>query len=169
MPPTAVALVIVAGAGLKGVAVRRGLAYHRRTCHLRPFPPMKHALRLCLFAGFLFVLSAAGARDWNAIRIGIDATYKPFTYKTPDGKPAVFDVDIAAALCARMQARCSFVESTWESIIPGLVASQKKRPRSARPLQRRTQGDSRRRHVPEDRRQVFRFRRVWEVTSGVGR
>ena len=85
---------------------------------------MKHAPRLCLFAVFLFTLSAAQARDWNAVRIGIDATYKPFTYKTPDGKPAGFDVDIAEALCVRMQARCSFVESSWEGIIPGLVANK---------------------------------------------
>ena len=67
---------------------------------------------------------AAPARDWNTIRIGIDATYKPFTYKTPEGQPTGFDVDIANALCAEMNAKCSFVESSWEGIIPGLNANK---------------------------------------------
>lgn len=66
----------------------------------------------------------ARAKDWSAIRIGVDATYKPFTYKTPDGQLTGFDVDIARALCAEMKARCSFVESSWEGIIPGLRANK---------------------------------------------
>lgn len=64
------------------------------------------------------------ARDWSNVRIGVDATYKPFTYKTPDGKLAGFDVDIANALCAQMKSKCSFVESSWEGIIPGLRANK---------------------------------------------
>ncbi len=67
---------------------------------------------------------AATAREWSSVRIGVDATYKPFTYKTPDGKLTGFDVDIANALCAEMKARCSFVESSWEGIIPGLRANK---------------------------------------------
>ena len=64
------------------------------------------------------------ARDWSNVRIGVDATYKPFTYKTPDGKLAGFDVDIANALCIEMKAKCGFVESSWEGIIPGLRANK---------------------------------------------
>jgi arginine/ornithine transport system substrate-binding protein len=67
---------------------------------------------------------AAQARDWSSIRIGVDATYKPFTFKTPDGKLTGFDVDIANALCVEMKAKCSFVESSWEGIIPGLRANK---------------------------------------------
>jgi arginine/ornithine transport system substrate-binding protein len=66
----------------------------------------------------------ATARDWNTIRVGVDATYKPFTYKSPDGQLTGFDVDIANALCAEMKAKCSFVESSWEGIIPGLRANK---------------------------------------------
>lgn len=66
----------------------------------------------------------AGARDWSSIRIGVDATYKPFTFKTPDGRLAGFDVDIARALCAQMKSQCTFVESSWEGIIPGLRANK---------------------------------------------
>lgn len=77
-------------------------------------------LALCL----ALLASPAVARDWSTVRIGVDATYKPFTFKTPDGKLAGFDVDIADALCAEMKAKCSFVESSWEGIIPGLRAKK---------------------------------------------
>jgi arginine/ornithine transport system substrate-binding protein len=78
----------------------------------------------CLLAAALSLSSVAMARDWSSVRIGVDATYKPFTYKTPDGKLTGFDVDIANALCDEMKVRCSFVESSWEGIIPGLRANK---------------------------------------------
>jgi arginine/ornithine transport system substrate-binding protein len=82
----------------------------------------------CLIAAALalssVVTATAVARDWSTVRIGVDATYKPFTYKSPDGKLTGFDVDIANALCDEMKARCSFVESSWEGIIPGLRANK---------------------------------------------
>ena len=61
---------------------------------------------------------------WAAsdLRVAIDPTYEPFTYKTPDGKPTGFDVDIANALCAEMKRKCVFVEQVWDSMIPGLQA-----------------------------------------------
>ncbi len=76
------------------------------------------ALVLAMFAG------PSLARDWSTVRVGVDATYKPFTYKTPDGKLAGFDVDIANALCVQMKSKCNFVESSWEGIIPGLRANK---------------------------------------------
>ncbi len=76
------------------------------------------ALALCLLA------TTVHARDWSNVRIGVDATYKPFTFKTPDGKLAGFDVDVANALCIEMKSRCTFVESSWEGIIPGLRANK---------------------------------------------
>lgn len=64
----------------------------------------------------------AQAKEWKVIRIGLEAAYKPFTYKTPDGKLTGFDVEIANALCKQMQAECSFVEQDWDGIIPALNA-----------------------------------------------
>ncbi|WP_137937426.1 ABC transporter substrate-binding protein [Chitinivorax sp. B] len=66
--------------------------------------------------------ATAQAKEWKTIRIGLEAAYKPFTYKTPDGKLAGFDVDIANALCAQMKAKCTFVEQDWDGIIPALNA-----------------------------------------------
>jgi arginine/ornithine transport system substrate-binding protein len=80
--------------------------------------------RSAFVAVVLLTASVALARDWSMVRIGIDPTYKPFTYKTPDGKPTGFDVDIANALCVEMKAKCTYVESSWEGIIPGLRAKK---------------------------------------------
>ena len=77
---------------------------------------------LLLGAVALCLTGMAAAKDWTTIRVAIDPTYKPFTYKTDDGQPAGFDVDIAQALCAHMKAKCVFVEQVWDSMIPGLQA-----------------------------------------------
>ncbi len=63
----------------------------------------------------------AQAKD---LKVAIDATYEPFTYKTPDGKPTGFDVDIANALCEQIKRKCVFVEQVWDSMIPGLQAKK---------------------------------------------
>ena len=64
----------------------------------------------------------ANAKEWKTIRVAIDPTYKPFTYKTDDGKPTGFDVDTAQSLCEHLKAKCVFVEQVWDSMIPGLQA-----------------------------------------------
>ena len=56
------------------------------------------------------------------LKVAIDPTYEPFTYKTADGKPTGFDVDIANAICAEIKRNCVFVEQVWDSMIPGLQA-----------------------------------------------
>lgn len=66
----------------------------------------------------------AQAADTPVLRIGTDATYEPFTYKAADGTLMGFDIDLSKALCAEMKRRCSFVESTWEGLIPSLQAKK---------------------------------------------
>ena len=67
---------------------------------------------------------AAPASQWPELRVAIDPTYKPFTYKTPDGKPTGFDVKIAQALCDKIKTKCVFVEQQWDAMIPGLMAKK---------------------------------------------
>lgn len=67
---------------------------------------------------------ATGATSMPVLRVAIDPTYEPFTFKTPDGQPAGFDIDIANAICAEIQRQCVFVEQIWDSMIPGLLAQQ---------------------------------------------
>ena len=68
--------------------------------------------------------AAAGGKAWSEIRVAIDTTYKPFTYKTPEGQPTGFDVDIASALCQQLNVTCTFIEQAWDGMIPGLTAKK---------------------------------------------
>ncbi|NDV12680.1 ABC transporter substrate-binding protein [Crenobacter caeni] len=73
----------------------------------------------------LAALVASGlAHAADPIRIGVDATYEPFAYKSADGKLVGFDIDMANALCAQMKAKCVFVEQEWKGIIPALNAKK---------------------------------------------
>ena len=76
-------------------------------------------LLLALAIGSLSVTSFAQGKD---LKVAIDPTYEPFTFKTADGQPTGFDVDIASALCAQIKRKCVFVEQVWDSMIPGLMA-----------------------------------------------
>lgn len=58
------------------------------------------------------------------LKVAIDPTYEPYTYKTPDGKPTGFDIDFAQAICAQIKRNCVFVETAWDSMIPGLMAKK---------------------------------------------
>ena len=68
--------------------------------------------------------SAAHANDFagKEIRLAVDPTYPPLEYKLADGKLTGFGVDIANALCAELRARCVWVESNFDGMIPGLLA-----------------------------------------------
>src|SRR5689334_24989963 len=73
----------------------------------------------------LFTASGlAGAADWSGkvLKLGVDPTYPPLEYKNQDGTLTGFGVDIAEALCAEIHARCVWVESSWDGMIPALLA-----------------------------------------------
>jgi histidine transport system substrate-binding protein len=80
------------------------------------------ALTVCL--AFAAAAPSAYAKDWKEIRIGVDASYPPFESKSPDGKVVGFDVDLGNALCAKMQAKCVWVENDFDGLIPGLKAKK---------------------------------------------
>lgn len=54
------------------------------------------------------------------LRIGIEAAYPPFAFKTPDGKISGFDYEIGNALCEQMQVKCQWVEQAFDGLIPSL-------------------------------------------------
>jgi len=75
----------------------------------------------------LALLLAAGgvyAKDWKVIRFGVDPSYAPFESKAADGSLVGFDIDIGNAICTQLKAKCVWVESAWDSVIPGLKAKK---------------------------------------------
>lgn len=74
-----------------------------------------------LLAGALLAVSVGvQARDWSTIRIGVDASYPPFESKAASGQLVGFDIDLGNELCRRIHAKCSWVETPFDSVIPGL-------------------------------------------------
>lgn len=72
----------------------------------------------------LALAGLAGAACAADLRVGLNPAYEPFESKTASGEIVGFDVDIANALCEQIKRKCVFVESEWDSIIPGLQAKK---------------------------------------------
>lgn len=58
------------------------------------------------------------------VRIGTDATYAPFSAKDSKGEVVGFDIDLGNELCKRMQTKCIWIASDFDSLIPSLKAKK---------------------------------------------
>ncbi|VTU45482.1 transporter substrate-binding domain-containing protein [Variovorax sp. PBL-E5] len=76
---------------------------------------------LCAFLMAAGLACVAHAQP-GTYRIATEGTYPPWSFKDAQGQLQGWDVDIAHALCEKMQARCEIVAQDWDGIIPGLVA-----------------------------------------------
>lgn len=78
-----------------------------------------------LITAATFVLATSmGANLASAadkIRIATEGAYAPFNMTDENGELIGFDVEIAKALCAEMEADCQIVAQDWDGIIPGLM------------------------------------------------
>ena len=81
-------------------------------------------MKKILLAAAITALCATAFAQGKDLKVAIDPTYEPFTFKTADGKPTGFDVDIANALCEQIKRKCVFVEQAWDGMIPGLLAKK---------------------------------------------
>ncbi|TIH08250.1 ABC transporter substrate-binding protein [Pseudomonas leptonychotis] len=62
----------------------------------------------------------AMAEEAKPLRIGIEAAYPPFAFKTPEGAISGFDYDIGVALCEEMKVECKWIEQEFDGLIPAL-------------------------------------------------
>jgi arginine/ornithine transport system substrate-binding protein len=81
-------------------------------------------MKKLLTAVAISAVALSAMAQTKELKVAIDPTYEPFTFKTPDGKPTGFDVDIANAVCEHIKRKCVFVEQVWDSMIPGLQAKK---------------------------------------------
>ncbi len=85
---------------------------------------MKKLLISLVALSFIFTAGSVFAKDWKKIRVGVEGAYPPFSFVTPEGELAGFDIDIAKALVKVAGAEVELVTSSWEGIIPGLLANK---------------------------------------------
>jgi ABC-type amino acid transport substrate-binding protein len=80
-------------------------------------------LRCALFvlAGALLSLPAS-AKTWTEVRLGVSANYPPFSSLDEHNRFKGFEIDLARALCERMEVSCVFVKQDWEDMIPALLS-----------------------------------------------
>ncbi|AOJ66854.1 ABC transporter substrate-binding protein [Burkholderia ubonensis] len=83
---------------------------------------MKKILAAVTVALLAVSAGSAYAKDWTTVRFGVDASYPPFESKGPDGKVVGFDVDLGNEICARMKAKCVWIENDFDGMIPALKA-----------------------------------------------
>ncbi|MNZ76701.1 ABC transporter arginine-binding protein 1 precursor [compost metagenome] len=76
---------------------------------------------LAVAAALVFATPALAA---DKLRIGTEGAYPPFNQIDASGNVVGFDVEIAKALCVKMQAECEIVTSDWDGIIPALNAKK---------------------------------------------
>jgi lysine-arginine-ornithine-binding protein len=85
---------------------------------------MKNAAALRVFALVcaVFVGRAATLAEPLKIRIATEGANPPFSTIDSSGALEGFDVDIARALCAKLEADCEIAAQDWDGIIPALLA-----------------------------------------------
>jgi arginine/ornithine transport system substrate-binding protein len=68
--------------------------------------------------------ASADTKEWETVRVGVDAAYEPFIWQKPDGSLVGFEMELARAWCDVMDVTCTFQAHPFDSIIPALNAGK---------------------------------------------
>ena len=94
---------------------------HRDERHRRGRDQTPVAIRI-ISAVLALILLAAGPAAAGTLRVGTVGDYPPFNYIDDASELTGFDIDVARALCERLEARCLFQRHPWSMLIPELRA-----------------------------------------------
>ena len=81
---------------------------------------MKALKIIQLLTALMIMLTSALQAD--ALRVGVEGAYPPFSWKEADGSLKGFDIDFALEVCKRLNRKCILVEQEWDGMIPALLA-----------------------------------------------
>ena len=87
---------------------------------------MKTFWKYAAATAFALTFSAGAAMaDDMVVKFGVAAEpYPPFTVKGADGNWSGWEVDLRDAVCREIHAKCEWVDTAWDGIIPALVAKK---------------------------------------------
>lgn len=68
-------------------------------------------------------LTLAELKKSGVLRIGVEATYVPFTFRK-DGKITGYDLELATLMCADLGIQPEMVDTAWAGVIPSLYAKK---------------------------------------------
>ncbi len=77
-----------------------------------------------LLSAAVIGLAVAMPAKAETLRVGMECTYAPFNYRTPEGEMAGYDVDVAKGIAERIGAELEYVCQEWDGMIPSLLANK---------------------------------------------
>ncbi|MGE9550148.1 transporter substrate-binding domain-containing protein [Erwinia amylovora] len=80
---------------------------------------MKKLSALLVAAG---LLSSVSAMAQDTLRYGLESQYPPFESRNASGDLEGFDIELGKAICQVGNFKCSWVESSFDALIPALAA-----------------------------------------------
>ncbi|WP_067701765.1 transporter substrate-binding domain-containing protein [Erwinia sp. ErVv1] len=81
---------------------------------------MKKLNALFVVAGLITSMSAAA----DTLRFGLESEYPPFESRNAAGELQGFDIELGKAVCQAGNFSCSWVESSFDALIPALAAGK---------------------------------------------
>jgi lysine-arginine-ornithine-binding protein len=70
------------------------------------------------------VMAISSVASADALRVGVEGAYPPFSWKESDGSLKGFDIDMAHEVCKRLGKECVLIEQEWDGMIPALLAKK---------------------------------------------
>jgi polar amino acid transport system substrate-binding protein len=69
-------------------------------------------------------VTAAMPAKAETLRVGMECTYPPFNYRTPEGQMAGYDVDVAQGVAEIIGVDLEYVCQQWDGMVPSLLANK---------------------------------------------